>query len=518
MWNVGLGRFIEGVVSEEGVITRLDIVTVLFEFNYSTPRINPQCIQLYTLSNIKIIIEMNDTLNPPRSSFLAFAQSRALKESEATEAWQRLTEQERNDFVKTYWDTQARALDQGGRIKRKNPPKKFPQLILFFGLLAAFAAVGYWSYINFQPKFTPWDWSVIFIDESYTLPAEPMIHSRSVMLLEREEPFDSKMELGRGIDLNNNVLAEVVNFEAEAQGLIQPEMKTFLEVISEEKQRSNIIKEMAHASIPTKGLGGGIEFLAEVEANETSMYIIMATTVTIRKTRVKGADLKPHIKALAMNISLHNFISLYGTHYISGYTSAAQFIGVIEIRTENAKDKFQVKAALNSTGFPNALAALEIGLEQRKVAHRKNVRMYVKGVNIQKTPMSVQELLAAHEEFIMETRKAPAMPVAVTCSPFSTLPAVQSSKEFLEALENFTVGLICLKEYQVTKGRIEFDDKTYEGFIEKDVPEGYGVMRYDDGEFYEGAWKRGQRSGYGTSSFTYRNRITLHRNQQICEQ
>jgi len=376
------------------------------------------------------------------SSFLAYARSRGLKEADAIDEWNKMPEAERGKFITQFWESKKSELDEGGRIHRKQKSSRLSRFFVILGMLVCFAGIGYIIYMKTKLPYTNWDWPVHLLNATYEELPETIIESRSVMLLEREEPFEQNMELGKGIDLTNNVLTEAVNYEGEIQGLSQPEMKTFLEIVSEENQKSNIVKEMARAQIPTKGLGGGIEYLSGVESNSTSMYIIMATSVTSKKMKIKNPDLKPVVKAIIANISLANFISLYGTHYISGYTNAAQFIGIIELKTETKESKDQIKTMLNSTGFPQALASLEVELQNYHVSVRKNVRMYVQGANIQKIPMGIQELLAAHEEFISETRKAVSMPVSVTCSPYSTLPSIQLNQPLLDAFKGYSVFLM----------------------------------------------------------------------------
>ena len=289
-----------------------------------------------------------------------------------------------------------------------------------------------------------WDWKIVLLDETSriaNIQADPIIKSKSILLLEREEPYESTMEIGKGIDLLNNVYGDIVNNDMEIQGLSKPEMQTFLEIISDENQRSTIAKEMARSDIPTKGIQAGIQYISDLEANSTSMFIIIATTIVSKKTKAKNADLKPTLRdnLNSNKLSFKDFMQMYGTHYISGYTNGAQFIGIIEIYAETKIGKHEIRGSFNKTSFPSVFLSIEAKLDEKNIAHRKNIKMFVKGVTVQKLPVSIQDLILAHEDFISETRKAASMPLTVTCSPFAGLPGIQANPSILHQLINFNV-------------------------------------------------------------------------------
>ncbi len=410
---------------------------------------------------------------PHRSSFSAFTQERALPDSQATAQWHGLPGTQRDKYSQEYWSGQEKQLDREGRIhRRKCAPadshaaqpiggarKCWIAFAIAIVVLAGIAAaVMIRSRGEGEAKLSDWDWKVTLLNGSTSedfgkgkedgdLAAGGQVSGRSVLILERQEPFESEMELGKGIDLANNVYGDIVNYESQVEGMSKAEMQTFLEIISEEKQKSTVAKEMAKAEIPLKGLQGGVQYLSELESNTTSLYIVIATAVVAKKIKIKAPELKPYIKDYLKAANVSSFTKKFGTHYISGYTNAAQFIGVIEIRTESKTDKDEIKASFNSTTYPNILLSLEARLSARNIAFRKNLRMYIKGVNIQRLPLSIQDLLAAHEEFILETRKTGCMPLLVTCSPLSSLPAVQGQLGFMQGLEDFKVPFFSIAKF-----------------------------------------------------------------------
>ena len=61
-------------------------------------------------------------------------------------------------------------------------------------------------------------------------------------------------------------------------------------------------------------------------------------------------------------------------------------------------------------------------------------------------------------------------------------------------------------------GTKKYDDKTYTGQIWHKInkPHGHGIMKWPNGNKYEGKWRYGKMSGQGTMTWGGRRRRNLH--------
>lgn len=127
--------------------------------------------------------------------------------------------------------------------------------------------------------------------------------------------------------------------------------------------------------------------------------------------------------------SLDEFLQLYGSHYLAGYTKSAVFFGIVEINLTESRliNEMKAKASLGlgtiaSIGLGGNLEG-EFRQELNSVTtqYSLNAELMCKGVRLAQTVGNINDLVKAHQEFVSKAQEAN-MPSKAICKPWTSFP------------------------------------------------------------------------------------------------
>lgn len=217
--------------------------------------------------------------------------------------------------------------------------------------------------------------------------------------------FEDIMAFGVGFDsISGDVKGDcVLRTEPELPTVGQgQEVSFFLELITDSAQLAKRLEVSASASLKL-GVGGGsakAKFVSEQKINSYSCFLLVRVVVNNPTKRIRDVRLADTARELLATGKESEFRRRCGDEFLVGITTGGEFIGMIEIESQDETDKKNISAKARASGLTwKASAEFDRAVENITAQRNTKVTLFRKGGTQASIPIELGDMIGQARDF-----------------------------------------------------------------------------------------------------------------------